>query len=204
MWLDVEREIFRLLLFYEYILQSKSPCFLFPLTLSVCYITSNIPSCCSCWGKKKKERKSGCCLQSRRTATERCDDGMRAVFAEWKSGLTGSDGGGGSGGYFRVKMPQNHDNVNIPDCGQHVTLFRRQIRGGAWGGSADLISCYNETATESHQGREHPRGPPRNRGQPLLSPRDSVLASGDLRLKSNHQSEREWESVRLRKVKFKP
>lgn len=42
---------------------------------------------------------------------------------------------------FRDKMPKNHDNVNIPDLSCHVVRFLWQIQGGAFGGSADLISC---------------------------------------------------------------
>lgn len=86
----------------------KSPCFFFSAE-ALYYITSNIPSCCRCPSKKKKERKSGCCLQSGRAMWRRDEGGVcRAKRADYW--------GWGSGGkaYFRAKMPKNHDNVNIP------------------------------------------------------------------------------------------
>lgn len=70
--LDVDEIVYEDVFFSEYILQSKSPCAFFPLTLSLYYITSNFPSCCRCPSKKKERKKK------RLLFTER-EDGGRAM-----------------------------------------------------------------------------------------------------------------------------
>lgn len=175
----------------------KSPRSSIPLILSIYYITSNIPSCCHCPSKKKKKGRKKAVVVYR--ARERCDGGMRAVFAEPESGLPG-EGSWWESLFSGLKCLKTMTTSTSPDRWWHVTPLRRPIGGGASGGSADLISCYNETAAESRRGLGAPTGAAEEQSRASL--RTLWLSLGfwwpPFKIKSSEweeerEEERDWE-----------